>query len=272
MQGYHGYLSHKEDLAFSLDFGCEEGDPIVASRAGRVWDARTDSKRGCPDMSCVEDANYVIIDHGDGTFSEYYHLRHFGALVQPGEQVCAGQLIGLCGNTGFSTGSHLHFALTDATRRTIPVRFFEAMEAQRGYGFVVPESEYTSLNNMVGVCEDTAFSPISRAAFAHQGIILRDELPMVVEDRRKHEEENGYALRGTYYGEHPNVAVHRKSLDEGVWLDECIPVDADGEFSARVRWPSDRFSPGGYWFMMSGADEDCLSPGWAWAYRVQLMD
>lgn len=271
MQGYHGYLSHKESLAYSTDFRCPKGTPVVASKAGRVWAARDDSNRGCADMSCVEDANYVILDHGDGTYSEYYHLAQFGALVKPGEQVCAGEVIGLCGNTGFSTGAHLHFALTDTTRQTIPARFSEA-STQRQFGFPAPATEYRSQNRLQTQCASTAYSELPRAAFTHQGITLDAPLPIVIKERKAGQDSAGFRLRGVYHGDHPNVAVHRKSIDGELWTDECVAVDKTGHFSARIKWPRRRFGPGSYWFMLTGADQDCLAPGWAWSYRINIME
>jgi murein DD-endopeptidase MepM/ murein hydrolase activator NlpD len=54
----------------------------------------------------------VFIRHDDGTLSIYGHLKEIS--VKPGEHVDAGELIGLSGNTGHSTGPHLHFAMKDA--------------------------------------------------------------------------------------------------------------------------------------------------------------
>jgi murein DD-endopeptidase MepM/ murein hydrolase activator NlpD len=56
-------------------------------------------------------ANYVRILHADGTMGLYAHLEEGGVLVQVGQHVRAGQEIGLSGNTGFTTGPHLHFAV-----------------------------------------------------------------------------------------------------------------------------------------------------------------
>lgn len=261
MQGYHGYISHKEDLAYSFDFRCKDGTPITASKGGRVWAVREDSDRGCNDPSCVDDANYIIIDHGDGTYSEYYHLRQMGAIVEVGERVCQGQVIGLCGSTGYSSGPHLHFALTDVTRHTVPVRFREAYD--RGYGYPVPETTYRSDNERESVCPDVSYSTLGEDAFAHHGITLKKELPIVVT-----EPDEKIEVAGRYYGQHPNVAVHRKTIEGDSWTDECIPVDEDGDFRAKMTWPSERFPDGPYWFMITGADKDCFSPGWSWSYKI----
>lgn len=271
MQAYHGYRTHKKDLAYSIDFKCEPGTPIVASRTGVVWHTREDSNTGCDDPSCVDDGNFVILDHGDGTFSEYHHLQQFGALVETGETVCAGQVIGLCGNTGYSSGPHLHFAVTDTSHRTVPARFHRDQGA--AFPFVVPEQTYTSKNEMQTTCRAVEPSELPEHAFAHQGIVLDQGIPLVVE-------RGGppHRLSGRYFGPHPNVAVHRKPVDGGEWVDECIPVGANGRFSASLRWPKPGdgkkskkgIDAGYYWFMITAGNAECLSPGWAWSYKVRV--
>lgn len=51
--------------------------------------------------------NYIIIDHGYGLFTAYYHMQKL--FVEKGDHVKQGQVIGLCGHTGNTTGPHLHF-------------------------------------------------------------------------------------------------------------------------------------------------------------------
>lgn len=55
--------------------------------------------------------NYVIIDHGNGLETHYYHLAHGSITVSAGDTVTAGQQIGYMGSTGYSTGAHLHFQI-----------------------------------------------------------------------------------------------------------------------------------------------------------------
>ena len=121
-QGFHGAETHGNAEAFAVDLLCEEGDPVTASHSGKVWSIKEDSNHGCADPICQNDANYVILDHGDGTFSHYHHLRYLGALVKPGDDVCAGQIIGICGTTGYSGGPHLHFVLA-AARTSMSVKW-----------------------------------------------------------------------------------------------------------------------------------------------------
>lgn len=263
-QGYYGYLTHKEERAFAVDFRCEPGTPVVATRDGVVWQVKEDSGRGCNRPECIGDSNYVVIDHGDGTYSEYHHLQQFGATVEEGESVCQGQVIGLCGTTGYTSGPHLHFAVTDAAERNIPTRL--PTSRSRPYGVFVPNKTYTSQNNRETLCGETNYSPLGRDAFAHRGIVLRRPIPRVVGgDGRQ------FQVVGRYHGDQKRVAIHRKPVDGGEWVDECVPIDEKGRFHVTVEWPESRFADGMYWFMVTGADEKCHSPsGWAWSYRMRL--
>ncbi len=87
------------------------GVPVFAALDGTVVDAHD----GEDDMntSCSGIANYAIIDHGNGRFCYYWHLRKESVLVSPGQIVTAGEEIGLVGSSGCSTYPHLHFATYD---------------------------------------------------------------------------------------------------------------------------------------------------------------
>lgn len=126
-QGFHGKYSHHGGDSYSIDFKMPEGSPIHAAREGVVVGTKEDSSVGGSDKKFEWDANYVLIQHEDGTLGHYVHLQKDGVKVNIGEKVQAGQLIGLSGNTGHSTGPHLHFAVfkaqTGKQRETIPVKF-----------------------------------------------------------------------------------------------------------------------------------------------------
>jgi TP901 family phage tail tape measure protein len=79
------------------DIGGVIGRPIYASRAGRVVQAKVRGNKG----------NHIQLDHGGGIQTGYSHLSRFGVAV--GDSVRQGQQIGWMGNTGNSTGPHLHF-------------------------------------------------------------------------------------------------------------------------------------------------------------------
>ena len=100
-----------------IDFAVDAGTPIYSDARGRVVFAGLTQVRG----------NMVVVDHGLGVFTAYYHQSQMA--VQPGQMVEAGDLIGRVGTTGLSTGNHLHWSLfvhgdyvdpMEWTRRVLP--------------------------------------------------------------------------------------------------------------------------------------------------------
>jgi murein DD-endopeptidase MepM/ murein hydrolase activator NlpD len=81
------------------DFGGDVGIPIYAPAAGKVVLAEKLMVRG----------NAVIIDHGLGLFSGYWHQNQL--VVHVGQEVKPGDLIGFVGDTGLVTGPHLHWEI-----------------------------------------------------------------------------------------------------------------------------------------------------------------
>lgn len=130
LQGYGSRFSHRGLEEFSVDFDMPEGTPVHAARAGTVVRIEAGNSRGCREPGCDKYANYIVILHGDGTTGAYYHLMKGGAVVETGDSVVQGQMIGYSGNTGHSTTPHLHFAVYRATEwgntQSIPVRFLSA--------------------------------------------------------------------------------------------------------------------------------------------------
>lgn len=107
--GYNSGEEHRGGGAYSLDFVLKEGASILAARDGIVVETEDSYTEGRKDPKLIDKANRVVIEHSDGTVAIYGHLQPKGVLVKTGEKVLAGQKIGLAGNTGFSTGPHLHF-------------------------------------------------------------------------------------------------------------------------------------------------------------------
>jgi murein DD-endopeptidase MepM/ murein hydrolase activator NlpD len=106
-QGYNGNFSHQGENA--LDFTMPIGTEVVAARDGVVVKVVENNDQACPERSCSQFNNYILIYHNDGTFSNYVHLKQNGAVVKEGDVVKQNDLIGYSGNTGFTNGPHLHF-------------------------------------------------------------------------------------------------------------------------------------------------------------------
>jgi murein DD-endopeptidase MepM/ murein hydrolase activator NlpD len=109
LQGFNSSFSHNGSLAWAMDWDVPEGTPVHAARGGVVIATEDRNTIGAPDRKLFTKANYVLIQHEDGTVGEYYHLKPAGVAVKAGQTVAEGELIGYSGNTGFSTQPHLHF-------------------------------------------------------------------------------------------------------------------------------------------------------------------
>ena len=82
-----------------VDIGAPTGTPIVAAASGSVVISTYSASAG----------NYIMINHGGGVYTVYMHMS--SRSVSVGDEVSKGETIGLCGSTGYSTGSHLHFGV-----------------------------------------------------------------------------------------------------------------------------------------------------------------
>ncbi len=103
---------------YAFDFGMPKGNDVVATRAGTVRSLyagssiRLDACNYKPVPSnWYQYTNYVVIDHGDGNSSLYAHLAPNSVVVKFGDKVLQGQKIGQSGETGFTCGPHLHYAV-----------------------------------------------------------------------------------------------------------------------------------------------------------------
>lgn len=104
--GAYGYdAAGKPKPHNGIDFGVPSGTPVMAALSGTVrgW-GNTDAIRGCYSFG-----KWILLDHANGLSTVYLHLSNIS--VTKGQQVSTGDLIGNSGNTGYSTGPHLHFGV-----------------------------------------------------------------------------------------------------------------------------------------------------------------
>ncbi|MFT4664828.1 MAG: murein DD-endopeptidase MepM/ murein hydrolase activator NlpD [Polaribacter sp.] len=137
-QGYNGRFSHQGTNA--IDFDMDIGTKVCAARAGTVVFTKDDGRKSCQHQSCDADANYIMILHSDGSFGRYVHLDYKGISVKPGQKVKTGEVIASSGNTGYSSGPHLHFEVFVPVPNgsiTVGTKF----KANEGNGIYLKETE-----------------------------------------------------------------------------------------------------------------------------------
>ncbi|MFI3115844.1 MAG: peptidoglycan DD-metalloendopeptidase family protein [Clostridia bacterium] len=112
-----GYRTHPitgvvESFHKGIDIGAAGGQNILSANAGRVIVSDYSSSYG----------NYVMVDHGGGYVTLYAHMSK--RLVSAGEYVGKGDVLGLVGSTGWSTGNHLHFEIILNGEHQNPMNYY----------------------------------------------------------------------------------------------------------------------------------------------------
>jgi len=97
---FHPVLGYSR-MHKGIDFGVPVGTPVMAAGSGTVMAAGRKGGYG----------NFLLIDHGSGYATAYGHLSRFAAGIHPGSHVHQGQVVAYSGNTGLSTGPHLHYEI-----------------------------------------------------------------------------------------------------------------------------------------------------------------
>ena len=111
-QAYPDHVTHvTPDSLYAIDIALPDGTAVYAARAGTVINVRHDGFRGGTVSVMADQANLIEILHDDGTIAVYGHLHWDSIRVRIGQHVALGEYIADSGNTGFSSGPHLHFAL-----------------------------------------------------------------------------------------------------------------------------------------------------------------
>ena len=105
---------HVGAAQYAWDFGNTTAFTVVAARGGTITHLKINSTSGCGASSCANQANFIVIDHGDGTHATYLHLggMTLSSGITCGAAVQQGQALAKAGTTGWSTGLHLHFQVS----------------------------------------------------------------------------------------------------------------------------------------------------------------
>jgi murein DD-endopeptidase MepM/ murein hydrolase activator NlpD len=128
-QGANGQYSHYGPKnRYAMDIAMPVGTPIIAARAGVVVKTENSQSGRGNDAS----GNFVRVLHDDGTMGVYLHLKQGSVSVREGQRVAVGSPLALSGNTGNSSGPHLHFVVQRNTGEglvSIPYQFIQPLGA-----------------------------------------------------------------------------------------------------------------------------------------------
>ncbi|NPV42046.1 MAG: M23 family metallopeptidase [Anaerolineae bacterium] len=145
----------------AYDFSMSAGTPIYAVSQGEVISVKENTKDSCyrtskPHCSkpCEQSGNYIVIKNNNGNRDVYVHIKLNGSVVNIGDNISKGQLIGYSGNTGCSEAPHLHYqSMIGASGSTSTQVYFNP------YGSISYNNKYCSINNVTQI--PTPTSPIS---------------------------------------------------------------------------------------------------------------
>ncbi len=233
-QGNNGMFSHTD--AFAWDFSMRVGTPILAVAAGRVVEVIEENQRDENASVPVSDrdfANIVRLDHGRGLQTAYVHLDFQGAMVEVGQDVVRGQVIGYSGNTGFSTGPHLHYEVLDVNTTSTPSGFFEV---DRKDGVAIEGEQVSSANELnLQTIDGYVPSSLPTDAFAVNNIVLTGSLPPAF----LYDNQTDYMVTGEILDGKTRVCVALVDPEssETVFCDLTDVAD-DGTFTHAFRFPS----------------------------------
>lgn len=149
LQGHDGEWTHKGKGRYAWDFVVTDKDgrqfrneglrvedyycfglPVLAPAPGTVVAIENGVEDNKPSEANTERnwGNYVILDHGNGEYSELSHFKRGSIKVSPGQSVSRGAMLGLCGNSGRSPVPHIHMQLQDGHKpgsTSLPAVFAE---------------------------------------------------------------------------------------------------------------------------------------------------
>jgi hypothetical protein len=111
-QGHNGG-SHTGTSSWAWDFAQQDGEEIWAASAGTVSHLRMNMTDGGCSTTYSGSANYITVDHGDGTSIVYLHMQANSSPLAEGETVEVGDLVARVGATGYACGAHLHMQVQE---------------------------------------------------------------------------------------------------------------------------------------------------------------
>ena len=229
----------------AIDIGTGEGTPVIATKSGTI----TFTNEGCSvgDHSCGGGyGNYIKMEHGDGIESLYAHLRQ--VLVSEGDTVVQGQIIGYSGNTGRSTGPHLHFEIRLNGTKVDPLEYVDPENPRPVQSYILADVDDTGSSaeeNKAAVCTALLNSGFSENAVAGMMVNIAAEGGFRTNNLENCYEENQCCtVNGKNYGYcvHTEIAgfgsdtLYTNGVDSGAYSRESFVNDHAGY--GLIQWTS----------------------------------
>jgi murein DD-endopeptidase MepM/ murein hydrolase activator NlpD len=136
VQGYFSRYTHKNRAA--LDFKMKRGTKICAARDGVVVRLKEDGNKGGSNPKYRPFGNFVVIQHADSSRTGYWHLQFNSVLVNVGDTVKQGQIIGLSGKTGYTYFPHLHFIVWRSDKKGQWAQIGSRFQTNKGIRYLRP--------------------------------------------------------------------------------------------------------------------------------------
>lgn len=238
------YSNHK---GIDISNGCNNNN-VITTKSGTVTTVNTgcDNNGGYGNTCGGGYGNYVIIDHGDGTSSVYAHMYPNSITVSNGTKVNQGEKIGEVGNSGSSTGCHLHFEIRINGTQVDPLNYISADNPRpmSQYNLAsVDDSSSTPEENKVAICKSLLNSGYSKNAVAGMLVNIQAEGSFRTNNLENCYEENQCCFNGTYgFCKHPEIkgfgsdTLYTQGVDSGAYPREKFINDRAGY--GLIQWTS----------------------------------
>lgn len=257
--------THVGTLAWAWDFAVAEGTPVLAAAPGVVVWVRDDSTSHGQSVDNVDDANWVVVDHGAGLYSSYVHLGAGSALVAPGDTVSAGDVLAETGLSGLLGAAHLHFQVENVWSTTVPSSF---VEPEPPFACARQPARDEQVARPAGVSQTLVggldISEVPSDAFADAGVSAVTGLPGRLMSRSEVYDVTGAA--DPAFDTAWLLVLPETGGDAELALD--MPVAADGSFGGKLTLTD--LQPGRYgWAMVAAHGADVSVPA---SVRLSVID
>lgn len=242
-------IDGKKSYHEGIDIGAScESNVVIAAKSGTVKSVSTgcDNSGGYGNRCGGGYGNYIMIDHGDSTMTVYAHMYPNSVTLNKGDTVKQGQKIGLVGNSGSSTGCHLHFEVRINGTKVEPLNHISLSNTRplTQYGTLAVNDNVTNaVETKKEICSSLKDSGYSDNAVAAMLVNIEAEGSFLLNNLEGCYEKDNCCFNGTYgYCKHPEIGefgsdeAYTNGVDSGVYSKDKFVNDSAGY--GLIQWTS----------------------------------